>query len=163
MNSRVCRSFLAGLAVTGALSLNLGMRFAGNPGDCVVPNDSSFASLDGGCKDLATGRVWSYQPTTNWEIAGAKNYCTNLVEGGQSDWRMATIAELQAVVADGGYAHLALTSSANGWPGYNWSSTTAKGNTDYYAIRFSDGDVAIRGTKPGSKNGYWALPTICVR
>jgi hypothetical protein len=76
---------------------------------------------------------------------------------------MATIAELQGVVSHGVYTHLALTQSLNDWIGHNWSSTVYKGKVDYYAIRFSDGEVVIRGTKPGSKYGNWLLANICVR
>ena len=105
------------LIVTFVLSLNLGMRFTGNPGDCVAPDDSSFASLDGGCKDLATGRVWSGQPDTQWSLESANSYCISLVEGGQSDWRLPTVDELRAVYGHGGLTHLALTQQTP----YNWS------------------------------------------
>ena len=152
------KRLLAGLALAAVLTLNMGMRFSGNPGDCVVPDDASFASVDGGCKDLATGKVWSLQPDTNWSFDNAAQYGANLVEGGQSDWRMPTIDELQAVYAHGGASHLHLTQSTPA----NWSSTGI-GGKNYYGMRFSDGNVAIYGTKPGSKYGWWLLYTICVR
>jgi hypothetical protein len=152
-----------GLVIATSLWFSLaGFGRAVNPGDCLT-NDAAFQSGGGGCQDLSTGRVWSYQPDGNWTFDGAKNYCANLVEGGQTDWRMATISELESVVSNGGYTHLALTISLNGWLGHNWSTTGYKGKVDYYAIRFSDGEVVVRGTKPGSKNGYWALANICVR
>ncbi len=141
------------------LTANLGMRFAGAPGDCVVPDDSSFASVDGGCKDLTTGRVWSLQRDGSASWADQSTYCNNLSEGGQTDWRMPTIAELQAVYTDGALGHLAIVQRHV----YNWSSTNAKAKIDYQTLRFEDGDVKIHGTKPGSKYGWWHLHVICTR
>lgn len=158
MRLRALRSLVVGVCSIGALAMNLGMKLSGNPGDCVVADDPSFASLGGGCKDLGTGRVWSLQPDSNWSYDNAVSYCNNLVEGGQSDWRMPTIDELKAVYAHGGSSHLKLTQLTPA----NWSSTTT-GGKNFYGMRFSDGNVAIYGTKPGSKYGWWYLYTICTR
>src|SRR5437867_2555256 len=126
------KSFLAGCLIVAGLTMNLGMRFAGDPGDCIVPDDAAFASVDGGCKDLATGRVWSLQPDTNWSFDNASKYCGDLVEGGQTDWRMPTIDELKAVYAHGGSSHLRLTQLTPA----NWSSSSIPGK-NYYGLRFS--------------------------
>ena len=115
------------------------------------------------CKDLKTGRVWSlatYSIPGGGSYENSSGYCANLVEGGQSDWRLPTIDELKAAYTDGGTSHLAL----NGYEtAHMWSSSLAKPGGNYYALQFSNGDVGIFGTKAGSKYGWWHLPAICVR
>jgi hypothetical protein len=37
------------------------------------------------------------------QFGGAQSYCTNLVEGGFSDWRTPTLAEALTMSADGGW------------------------------------------------------------
>lgn len=93
------------------------------PGACAV-DDAAFTTRQGGCQDQASNLVWSsrFVGTVNW--ANATTWCGNLVEGGFSDWRVPTLAELQAVDATGAATHLN-NITVNGQP--FWSST-AKGN-----------------------------------
>ena len=152
-------SAVLGLVGTAVMFVSLtGFRFQGNRGDCVL-NDAAFNSEGGGCKDLATGRVWSHQDGSNNSYEYGQNWCGNLTEGGQTDWRLPTIDELTTVHSNGAWNHLVFE---HGYA-HTWSSSKANKQGDYYALRFSDGNVAIRGTKRGSKNGWWLLPNICVR
>lgn len=93
------------------------------PGACVV-NDASFTTREGGCQDQAGNLVWSSRQIGTWTWANTATWCGNLVEGGFSDWRVPTLAELQAVDTHGAAAHLH-DITVNGQ--YFWSST-ARGN-----------------------------------
>lgn len=100
---------------------------------CLV-DGGNFVSRSGGCEDLLTGKVWSTgymdnngrSPTT-W--SGAGSYCNNLVEGGQSDWRLPTEAELIKVATDGAAGHVNANDSA-----FHWSSTT-RGSQYAWTVR----------------------------
>ncbi len=156
--NRGLRAIALGAALVGMFLSLTGFRFQGNPGDCVV-NDAAFNTEGGGCRDLSTGLVWSHQDGSNNSYEYGVSYCANLTEGGQTDWRLPTIGELEAVYANGAWTHLVFEHPY----AHTWSSTKANKQGDYYSLRFSDGNVAIRGTKRGSKNGLWLLPNICVR
>ncbi len=49
---------------------NVSIYFLTTSGSCNVPNDTSFASTEGGCKDLSTGLIWS-KPSSNTMSIGA--------------------------------------------------------------------------------------------
>ena len=107
---------------------------------CVAPDDGNFASIGGGCEDLATGNVWSNTILSSINAVatqgGAVTYCDRLVEGGRDDWRLPTIAELQTVGANGGLDYLDLTYGSTD-AGYYWSSTLSKNRKSAYAYRFA--------------------------
>ncbi|MBL8896652.1 MAG: DUF1566 domain-containing protein [Planctomycetes bacterium] len=122
MTSSPFASLTACLAVAAS-------SFAQAPGDC-VRNDASFQSQEGGCKDLSAGLVWSVDTgVRTWEQALSD--AANLVQGGYSDWRLPTIAEMQVASANGAQTHIRFThglpSSPARWN--SWSSSPASGST----------------------------------
>ncbi|MCM2278644.1 MAG: DUF1566 domain-containing protein [Oligoflexia bacterium] len=158
------------------------------PGAC-QRNDSFFTTADGGCKDLATGLVWSAESANvmQWHAVvwdaqttgvpadaddagrsndyaepegcsygcdgSATNYCHSLGEGAKTDWRAATVAELDEVTTHsmaGGYAYLAGITSELLW------SSSLFGSNDAYLINMVSGAVQ---TQPKD----WGFRTICVR
>jgi hypothetical protein len=64
------------------------------PGACEAEDDAEFTTAEGGCKDMASGAVWSAPGTKGLSQADAVAYCDALVEAGRDDWRLATIEEL---------------------------------------------------------------------
>lgn len=71
--------------------------------DCLV-NDGAFATVPSGCKDLATRLVWSTEdccPSFALNVAR----CEALEEGGFTDWRVPTLAELEAAYLNGAPTH----------------------------------------------------------
>lgn len=113
---------------------------------CIV-NDAAWTTADGGCKDLATGLVWSLAApgSVSWDYA--RNYGANLVEGGFDDWRMPTEAELQAAWANGAPTHLA-------YPGPAIWSTRTQGRWAYWVGLTSDG-LSHRTLKASALTGVF--------
>lgn len=70
---------------------------------CVVV-DEAFATGNGGCQDLATGLVWS-RVSCCWYWEYATQNCEDTEEGGFTDWRLPTIAELEDAHANGAPTH----------------------------------------------------------
>lgn len=119
-------------------------------------NDAAFNTQDGGCKDLATGLVWSIDSVKvqgfNNNYIGAVNYCANSTEGGQSDWRLPTKAEMTTVAANGAAAHLDYAYGANN---LRWSSTAGTQNR-IWTVRIGNG-TSQQASKTSS------LYEFCVR
>jgi len=124
-------------------------------GACTVET-ATFYTEDNGCKDLTTGLVWSAgnifdNEVSGMDLASAVAYCRDLVQGGFSDWRQATVSELTGVASRGALGSLNVLQQRASY----WSSTTNKGNA--YAVDLSTGAV----TSHNAKRSY--LPEICVR
>jgi Protein of unknown function (DUF1566) len=68
------------------------------PGAC-LKIDSTFNTVDGGCKDLQAGSIWSGKGSCCIAYDAAVSYCGSLAEGGFTDWRMPSVEELQALIA----------------------------------------------------------------
>jgi len=95
---------------------------------CALPDDSAFATADGGCKDLATGLVWSTSGMGNggnWRWNLAKDLIDTSTEAGFGDWRMPSLDEWLDVIANGAATHFGGGYSIG--PVRYWSSTT-RGN-----------------------------------
>ena len=69
---------------------------------CLV-DDDQFATVSSGCKDLATGLVWSTEAGGGFEQNLAR--CESMDEGGFTDWRVPTLAELEAAHLNGAPTH----------------------------------------------------------
>jgi hypothetical protein len=75
---------------------------------CALEDGVTWASEDGGCKDLITGLVWSTPNMGNpgaWSQGAAEQLVNDSSEGGHSDWRLPTVAEMQTVAANGASTH----------------------------------------------------------
>lgn len=112
---------------------------------------------NGTVTDNVTGLIWQRTDdgtTKTWEQA--ISYCESLSLGGQSDWRLPNVKELQSIVdynsksiytspgTDAGGSPLAINTSAfpNTIPSYYWSSTTFRANSlNAHSVYFLDGDV----------------------
>ncbi len=80
----------------------------------------------------------------------AASYCSSLVEGGYSGWRLPSLSELNGMSLDGGANYLQLVS-----PSFPlWSSTT-QGNKAYAVTPATDGSgYFLKGS---------GLDFVCVR
>lgn len=98
--------------------------------------DANWATAEGGCKDLQTGLVWSLPGPccVNWNTA--TQYAADLVEGGYSDWRLPTRAELETAASHLAYPQLLGS-------GECWSSTT-QGGTRAYTVNLQTGVATLR-------------------
>lgn len=78
--------------------------------NCVVLDDSDFVSADGGCKDVATGLVWSaggcQGQTFCYTWPQADSYCESLADGGFSDWRNPSANEMSDACTNGAGSHV---------------------------------------------------------
>ena len=134
----IARRVVAGLSLAGLLLTQAGFRWEGNPGDCAVEG-AGWTSTNGGCQD-PTGRVWAAsrmgQGGPQATYSASKTYCSNLVEGGYSDWRLPSKAEFQNAVANSAAAHLNLPDQ--GWG--RWLSETKGKQWGYFGV-FQDGTI----------------------
>ena len=124
--------------------------------DCIVADDAMFVTADGGCIDLATGKTWSRSISRG---AGgtryysyAVSYCSNLVEGGYSDWRLPQIDELQLVNLHGSAGHLDVVQ-----PLYSFWSITMKGKKSAY------GTTGLYTTAATLYSTTSSIDAVCVR
>jgi hypothetical protein len=106
--------FLAIAAVLGVAATNI----ANPSGACALeePGWATVTSLDGtssDCQDQATGLVWSSSAIGRtghgWSYDYAVTGCSNLEEGGFSNWRLPTIQEIQAAAGHGAITHVSIT------------------------------------------------------
>lgn len=142
-------SFLSRCAAVGA-SLAAAAFAQTPPGACIL-EDTAFMTAEGGCKDLATGAVWSAEaPIGNYAFAEA--YCADLVEGGFDDWRIPTLTEMQEFCADGAYTHV-----QTGAPGWRYYVLTNGGNVGTI--------IALETCETKKKVAVWNsyLASFCIR
>lgn len=93
LNLHNLRIFLTGLV----FFLSIGFVMA----DCLNEAPGAFESTDGGCKDIASGLVWSDHSTgVQYSFSAGQKYCANLVQNGYTDWRTASVAELESFYQD---------------------------------------------------------------
>jgi hypothetical protein len=83
------------------------------PGACRV-DDAAFASARGGCRDNASGLVFSQRQQRSTQNRAATR-CNALVEGGFDDWRLPDVRQLRSMARHGGVDHLAGGSPARLW------------------------------------------------
>lgn len=83
------------------------------PGHCAVEDPGNWITEDGGCKDVATGVVFSYWSVNNPDGYPtfmtqdlAIEYCSQLNEGGFSDWALPSKDVLVAAGLNGAHGHL---------------------------------------------------------
>ena len=107
--------------------------------NCCAVEDGDWTNnvTEGGCEDLATGLIWGMR-WNNWNWADANTKCANNEEGGFTDWRLATRAEMYDAVDDGAGTHLSY-----GWNGLELWSSEKKANKAY-TVELFDGDEYLR-------------------
>jgi hypothetical protein len=125
--------------------------------------DGQFVTADGGCKDLATGRVWSDRLGQNTYF-DAEDDIEALTQGGFGDWRMPSESELLEWIANGGPGHMSPPYMQDVYSTHrtgNWVYTVKLGTGEitrrwaysfmlYYAVRDSGGSPP---PPPGGCNG----------
>ena len=119
------------LAVALSASIGAAKRGPMVSAGCYSTANPNFATVPEGCKDLVTGKVWSVNAYgqagqhINW--SQSVSYCNGLVEGGVSDWRAPSLAELRDLNAHGGYGSVSIVSPVDGQympPTSEWSTDT---------------------------------------
>ena len=100
-----------GIALSSALmvtSSRAGAAKATSGHVCANESDG-FVTAEGGCRDLATGLVWGTKNMghggAGWGWRSARRLIEDSAEGGYEDWRLPSVAEVQAVLADGAAEH----------------------------------------------------------
>ena len=142
------------------------------PAACLV-NDANFSSADGGCKDLSSGIVWSPDmrginggynagyTSAYAQLDACDRWLNNHPNGGgHTDWRLPTLAEVQAALANGLNSHLDFFNNGGATlddGAFRWTSCQAKqkGRFYSYVIRYTDGNFRL------STSG--TAQVICVR
>ena len=111
-----------------------------NPPSFII-NDSDTVT------DNNTHLMWQRQDdgtTRTW--ADAEPYCSGLSLGGQSDWRIPEIHELQTIVDFGNSVHLDATYfTGTDSTGYYWSTTYAASSSKAWYMRVGHGTVGDLG------------------
>lgn len=122
---------------------------------------ASFADNgDGTVTDNLTGLMWQQGEGNLKTWADALSYCNGLSLGGQSDWRLPNIKELQSIT-DLTAQHPAIDTAyfPNTHSEWYWSSTTTESNTgSAMAVDFEYGEVY-----PRDKANYHTYYARCVR
>ncbi len=183
------------LSATGfnAPSVDAQYSFSPYPGGCGSP-DSFWVTADGGCKEVASGNVWSANAPTglSWDNAfwdadapganppeasdfGRTNeylgtsktecnygsswcdnsgagYCHDLIEGGFTDWRLPTVAELQGAYSAG------IGSQHSGIDTYFWTRKLRYDNTGR-----SSGVLMTNGNEHATLSQGSAYKVKCIR
>ena len=102
-------------------------------------------NTDGTITDNVTGLIWQTEDdntTKTW--SDASSYCSALVLGGNSNWRLPTAEELISL-ADYGTLNPSINALfTNTNPYHYWTSTTFHGdNTNAHTVKFSEGELSF--------------------
>ncbi|TDJ55177.1 MAG: DUF1566 domain-containing protein [Planctomycetota bacterium] len=115
----------------GCASIDDPVALAGGAMHICAVEDDSFATADGGCKDMATGLVWGVIGINrNWPTS--VDLIADSVEAGFTDWRMPTRNEWLEVINNGAANHFGSGHAVTGGARY-WSSTT-QGNRAWSVV-----------------------------
>ena len=125
---------------------------------------------DGTITDHCTNLLWqksssNTQPTTGGTWDQAQTYCSNLILGKQTGWRVPTIQELFSIVnysnTNGIYTYPLFDFGDTNETGlYLWSSTTNVGNSGFaWSIQFTN----VNSANGGSVNSYNKIDPFEVR
>ncbi len=108
---------------------------------------------DGTVTDSGTGLTWQKAAGGSMSWANALSYCTGMSLGGQSDWRLPNIKELNSITDYTRYdPAINTTFFPNAQAYLFWSSTTNAADTDYAWYVYSLNGVVDNGSK--SYYGY---------
>jgi hypothetical protein len=166
------------LLASGGRATSRRNTYPANP--CIV-DDARFQSLHGGCYDSQTHLVWSMNAGNPqrlggiWDYPSATAYASGLNEGGETGWRLPTLAELRGVAGPAAQQHLNVFYNSNvqnpdgtygGYGDYPLYSTTAgkKGACKpVVAKQLIAGTEGDWGTKPYGQACGSATDFVCVR
>jgi len=114
-------------------------------GGCRGLDGTDFVTADGGCRLVQADLVFSRESNVRKNFNGAKRYCDELEQGGKSDWRLPTEAELKALPL-GSIEKLALDGST---VGYQFWTNVARvrvyiGEGANHGKSYTDGQIADR-------------------
>ena len=128
-----------------------GQAFYGQDAQYAGHQRSYTDNGDGTVTDNCTGLTWQQATaagTYSW--AQALRYCEDLELGGETDWRLPNVRELQSIVDYGRYnpAIDPVFSAESSWC---WSSSSHVGHVDFaWFVRFHDGFVNDIGKHAGA-------------
>jgi len=118
---------------------------------------------DGTITDTSTNLMWqrSFASNLNWN--DSDDFCFQLSVGGNTDWRLPTISELQSIVVPASHPTIDAVFACPYNPYFNdniyfWSDTTGSSVDDVWVLDFKDGGVLL---KPIESTQY--LYSRCVR
>jgi uncharacterized repeat protein (TIGR02543 family) len=108
--------------------------------------------------DSRTGLVWQQEELGRMTWGNALRYCEGLSLGGQDDWRLPNVKELESLTDDARYnPSLDTTYFPNAVASYYWSSTTPANSPGYaWSVYFGEGF-------DGSYGKYFTMYVRCVR
>ncbi|HME58476.1 MAG TPA: DUF1566 domain-containing protein [Terracidiphilus sp.] len=111
--------------------------------------------------DPATGLMWTHQDNgtdINWYQANS--YCANLQSGGYSNWRLATITELEAISVErqDSDSHHIKTGILLSFSGSVWSSSAGEASGEAWVFEFN-----IRYRNSCQLSWGHNLRALCVR
>jgi len=140
-----------------------------------MPRTASAGLVDNGngtVTDTVTGLTWQQgEPgdIASWHWHNAVAYCNGLTLGGDSDWRLPSVSELESLTDDVRWSPV-LDSSffPNAFASYYWSSTTyaddpgvawgvnfSDGHVDAYSMKYIENYVrCVRGGQSGSLGSF---------
>ena len=124
---------------------------------CVLQAASAEAASftnngNGTVTDNGTGLMWQQGEPGYKTWANALTYCEGLSLGGQTDWRLPNITELESIIDDTKYEPAIDTAYfPNAYADYYWSSTTSASNTNgAWSVEFGDNYVYYGSKSYGS-------------
>ncbi|HEY1210942.1 MAG TPA: DUF1566 domain-containing protein [Terracidiphilus sp.] len=122
---------------------------------------SVLASAQATWTDPATRLMWTHQDNgtdINWYQANS--YCANLRSGGYSDWRLATITELEAISVErqDSDSHHIKTGILLSFSGSVWSSSAGEASGEAWVFEFN-----IRYRNSCQLSWGHNLRALCVR
>ncbi|MFZ2198777.1 MAG: DUF1566 domain-containing protein [Thermodesulfovibrionales bacterium] len=110
----------------------------------------NFVDNGGMVTDTKTGLIWQTGESGSLSWDDALSYCEGLTLGGNSDWRLPNIKELESIVDDTRY-NPAINSIFWGTSTEEyWSSTTGLGAFNAWYVNFLDGFVRYASKNEGS-------------
>ncbi len=129
---------------------------------------------NGTVTDSSTGLMWQQAEPGVMTWTNALSYCNGLGLGGNADWRLPNITELDSIVDFTRYSPaINTTFFPNAYASYYWSSTTyADGTDDAWHVNFNDGGGrhdyktggsyvrCVRGGQSGSFGNFSISGTI---
>jgi type II secretory pathway pseudopilin PulG len=140
------------------------------------PDPTLWQSLNGGCQDMQANLVWSrtsHEATGFYNrvferapgdtrLAGAREYCRDLVEGGFEDWRLPTKDEVAVAASHQISAYISIF-SPDGWG--RWAEPGYYKGKDLYAYMAKLGTGTATAVVARTKSGSYpnSMDTICVR